>query len=163
MCTNRVSIEISDICVPNSRGRVCSLFLNGGFGFSASDAFSLALLDICPEGSLRQVGLGTRIVSHCRLPNGSLTRCRAQQPNQPSDNGSSRPRTGRLQPSDSTPASAQSRRLQLRIAHRNRVARVGGWRCSALRRSVAAAPSFITKEFFRSPLGRFKVPAGKAA
>jgi hypothetical protein len=105
LCTGRASIDTSMRCYPNSRGRVCALFLNYGFGFDASDAFSMELKDICPERSLRQAGLQNLdrvlaiLTAHnmsaiSRLPNGSLARCGAQQPDQPSENGSSRPRPG---------------------------------------------------------------------
>ena len=57
LCTNRNFFDSSVRCNPNSRGRVCSLFPNCGFGFDAYDAFSLELKDICLGGSLRQVGL----------------------------------------------------------------------------------------------------------
>lgn len=60
LCTNRISFYTSVRCSPNSRGRVCSLFPNCGFGFNASDVFCSELLDIRPGRSLRQAGMKNR-------------------------------------------------------------------------------------------------------
>lgn len=57
MCTNNIFLDTSVRCIPNSRGTVCSLFPNCGFGFDDSDAYCLAVLNDPSERSLRQAGM----------------------------------------------------------------------------------------------------------